>query len=195
MAESNIVEAALRLSVGSSLEDLSMRALAGELGVPVMTLYNYVPSKSALQALVVDHVLRPVGVPSTDEGPWDERMRKLERDARHAVARYPGLSLSRHAVGSSEAARLTEGVLTILADGGFSGHESALAFAALYAVTLGQIEIDAIAAAAGGRVEASLETATLPSQLSREELFEFGLDAVIEGLKVMLAKKPARRRR
>jgi AcrR family transcriptional regulator len=189
------VEAALKLSGESPLDDLSMRALAGELGVPVMTLYNYLPSKGALQVLVVDHVLRPVRVPTADEGAWDERMRQLERDARRAVTTYPGLSLSRHAIGSTEAARLTEGVLSILADGGFSDAEAALAFAALYAITLGQIEIEAIAAAGGGHVEASLETATLSTPLSREELFDFGLDAVIEGLKATLAKKPPRRRR
>ena len=172
-----------------------MRALAGELGVPVMTLYNYVPSKDALQVLVVDHVLRPVCVPSAEAGPWDERMRQLERDARRAMTSHPGLSLSRHAIGSREAARLTEGVLSILADGGFSRHEAAFAFAALYAVIIGQLEIDAIAALAGGRVEASLETATLPAHVSREDLFDFGLDAVLEGLKATLLKKRPRRRR
>jgi len=31
--------------------------------------------------------------------------------------------------------------------------------------------------------------------LSREELFDFGLDVVIEGLKAMVAKKRPRRRR
>jgi hypothetical protein len=61
--------------------------------------------------------------------------------------------------------------------------------------TLGQLEIDAIAVTSGVAVEASFEPATGPAQLSREELFDFGLDAVIEGLKAMLAKEPSRRRR
>ena len=193
MTEPQIVEAALELSGGAWLDDISMRALAGQLGVPVMTLYNYVPSKDALHGLVLDHVLRPVRVPSPDVGPWDERIRQLERDARSAMVKFPGLSLIRHGLKSSEAARLADGVLSILADGGFSQDEAALAIGALYAVILGQLEIEAIAAVTGGPVEASFEAATL--NLSRDQLFDFGLDAVIEGMKATLAKKRARRRR
>ena len=172
-----------------------MREIAGQLGVPVMTLYNYVASKDALHVLVLDHVLRPVPVPSPDAGPWDERIRQLERDARRAMAKHPGLSLMRHGLESSEAARLTDGVTSILAEGGFSPADTARAVAALYAVTLGQLEIDAIAVVSGGAVEASFETATGPAHFSRDELFDFGLDVVIEGLKAVLATKPSRPRR
>ena len=54
---------------------------------------------------------------------------------------------------------------------------------------------DAIAVTSGGAVEASFEPATSAARLSREELFDFGLDVVIEGLKTMVAKKRPRRRR
>jgi AcrR family transcriptional regulator len=118
------VEAALELSSRASLEDISMRDLASQLGVPVMTLYNYVASKGALHVLVLDHVLQPVRVPGPDAGPWDERIRQLERDARRAMAKHPGLSLMRHGLESAEAARLTNGVLSILAEGGFSADDA-----------------------------------------------------------------------
>ena len=172
-----------------------MREIAGQLRVPVMTLYNYVASKDALHVLVLDHVLRPVPVPSPDAGPWDERIRQLERDARRAMARHPGLSLMRHGLESSEAARLTDGVLSILADGGFTPDDAARAFAALFAVTLGQIELDAMAVTSGAAIEASFEPGTRAADLSRDELFDFGLDVVIEGLKATLAMKRPRRRR
>jgi AcrR family transcriptional regulator len=183
------------LSGRVSLEDISMRELAAQLGVPVMTLYNYVASKDALHVLVLDHVLRPVAIPSPDTGPWDERIRRLERDARRAIAKHPGLSLMRHGLESTEAARLTDGVASILTDGGFSPDDAARAIAALFALTLGQLEIDAIAVTSGVAVEASFETATGPAQLSRDELFDFGLDVVIEGLKATLARKARRPRR
>ena len=40
-----------------------MRTLAQELGVPVMTIYNYVANKDALYELVLNHVLRSIRVP------------------------------------------------------------------------------------------------------------------------------------
>ncbi len=64
-----IVEAALKLTDESNLGDVSMRSLAHELGVPVMTIYNYVASKEALNELIVDHALRLVEVPVGAENP------------------------------------------------------------------------------------------------------------------------------
>ena len=58
-----IVEAALEADRRMGSTKISMRSLANELGVPVMTIYNYVASKEALNELVVDHALRPVSVP------------------------------------------------------------------------------------------------------------------------------------
>ena len=83
-----------------------MRSLASELGVPVMTIYNYIVSKEVLNELVVDHVLRSVEVPPPDAGAWDVRMRELQRYARIAMRRHPGLSFSRHGSSSREARRL-----------------------------------------------------------------------------------------
>lgn len=120
-----------------------MRALAKELGVPVMTVYNYVPSKDALHELVVNHILRAVRVPSPDQGSWEERMRQLQMDARRAMSRYPGVSLSRAGGQAVEAVRLAEGVMSILRSGGFDPDDAALIFATLYTFVLGQIEVDA----------------------------------------------------
>src|ERR1700747_3464668 len=77
LSRDQIVEAALQLTDESSLEDVSMRSLANELGVPVMTIYNYVASKEELAQLVVDHVLRHVEMPPIEAGSWDDRMRLL----------------------------------------------------------------------------------------------------------------------
>lgn len=188
------MEAALKLAGDARLEDVSMRALANELRVPVMTIYNYVPSREALYELVVNHVLRPVQIPLPETGSWDERMRQLQRDARGAMRRNPGVVFSRYGGGASEAVRLADGVLTILSDGGFSPDDAALAFATLYTFMLGQIEADAIADTMGGRAEATLNGVTGSRNLSPEEVFEFGFDAVIEGLKAKLVMTRPRRR-
>ncbi|NSC22368.1 TetR/AcrR family transcriptional regulator [Streptomyces albus subsp. chlorinus] len=54
-----IVAAAVALADREGLAALSMRRLAGELGVGTMSLYRYVPGKDELVALMVDHVETP----------------------------------------------------------------------------------------------------------------------------------------
>jgi AcrR family transcriptional regulator len=192
LTEERIVEAVLELAGDSRIEDVSMRTLAKELRVPVMTVYNYIPSKRALHELVVNHVLRPIRLPPLEQGSWEERMRRLQRDVRRTMRRHPGLSLSRYGSGGVEAARLAEGVLSILGGAGLQPGDAALAFATLYTFMVGQIEVDVIARSRGGRPEATLEEVTRSANRSHDELFEFGLDAVIEGLKAKLLSEASR---
>jgi len=161
-----------------------MRGLAQELGVPVMTIYNYVPNKDALYDLVVSSVLRDVRVPSPEEGTWEERLKQLERDARRAVAEIPGLSLDRG--DSIEGARLADGVMSILASAGFSADEASLAFAILFTFMVGQIDVDVEMAEGAGPVAAAIQGAAQVTRMTPDEIYEFGFDAVIEGLKAKL---------
>ena len=170
-----------------------MRSLANELGVPVMTIYNYVSSKEALNELVVDHALRPVEVPPPEEGSWEERMRRLQRDARGAMRQHPGLSFSRHGGGSREAMRLAEGAMSILHAGGFAPDEASTAFATLFTFMLGQIELDVLSDSMGG--EATFEGVTSAADRSRDELFEIGLDTVIAGINLNVGGRSIQRRR
>ena len=189
LRESEIVSAALSLIRESGLDSLSMRALARDLGVPPMTIYNYVPSKEALRELVVNHILREIRVPGADEGTWEDRLRQLERDARRVLSRHPGVSAQLRDGGIAEGARLAEGVLAILADGGFSSEAAILCFATIYTFMAGQIDLDGMAAAIDGdSPRASLEGVAHFTQFTRDELFEFGFDAIIEGLKLKLLK-------
>ena len=178
----------MALAESKRLEDVSMRALAHELGVPVMTIYNYVPNKDALHELVTNVVLGVVQVPSPDEGTWEERLKKLERDARAALARFPGLSIDQRR-DSAEGARLAAGVLEILADAGYDGTEAALAFATLFTFMIGQIDVDFEAVATGGPAAEAVRSASDATTLTRDEIFEFGFDAVLEGLKLQLERR------
>ena len=188
-----IVEAALKLTDESSLDDVSMRSLANELGVPVMTIYNYVASKEALNELVVDHALRPVEVPPPEAGSWEERMRQLQRGARRAMHQHPGLSFSRHGSSSREAMRLAEGAMSILHAGGFAPDEASTAFATLFTFMLGQIELDVLSDSMGG--EATFEGVTSAADRSRDELFEIGLDTVIAGINLNVGGRSIQGRR
>lgn len=164
-----------------------MRSLANELGVPVMTIYNYVSGKEVLNELVVDHALRPVEVPPPEAGSWEERMRQRQRGARRAMRQHPGLSFSRHGSSSREAMRLAEGAMSILQAGGFGPGEASTAFATLFTFMLGQIELDVLSDSMGG--EATFEGVTSAADLSRDELFEIGLDTVIAGINLNMGSR------
>ena len=197
LTEEQIVAAAVELARSVPLEHVSMRALAQALGVPVMTIYNYVAGKDALYELVLNHVLRPVRVPGPDEGTWQERLKQLERDVRNALAEFPGLSFDRRE--SVEGTRLAEGVMSILASAGLTRTDASLAFAALFTFMVGQINVDVDVAESGGPAAAAIEATAQATQLSRDEIFEFGFDALIEGLEAKLTPRSAatakRRRR
>jgi len=161
-----------------------MRALARELGVPAMTIYHYAPSREYLHALVVDDILTEIRVPAAADGNWEERLRTLLFDARRVFAEHPGVSAHFGDGGSGQGARLAEGVLTILADGGFSPQGAVVCFATIFTFMTGQIDLDAMSHFVAQSVQvATLDTVTQHSQFSREQLFELGYHAVMEGLK------------
>jgi hypothetical protein len=89
--------------------------------------------------------------------------------------------------------RLAEGAMTILRDGGFGPKAATKAFATLFTFMLGQIELDVLADSADGKGEATFNGMTAGAHLSRDEFFEFGLDAVIAGItsKTKTSKSPS----
>ncbi|MGP0030839.1 MAG: TetR/AcrR family transcriptional regulator [Acidimicrobiales bacterium] len=189
--EDEIVDAALRLTRQVGLDNLSMRALARELGTPPMTVYDYVRNKAGLVDLLVNHLLRDVRIPGPEEGTWDRRLRLLLRHARHVFTEHPGVSSRLGDRGAAEGRRLADGVLGILRDGGFDPPLAALAFATLYTYVTGQIAVSTGRdESAHGPPASTLEGVSRLRALPDDEIFDFGLDAVIDGLKVRLHLSP-----
>jgi AcrR family transcriptional regulator len=182
LSEGQIAEAAIALSNRVGFDSLTMRGLATELGVPVMTIYNYVPNKNALFDLISDHLLRPISIPPPEVGSWEARMRDLQRATRAAVGRHIGLRFGSGVGQSAEAARLAEGAMAILTESGFDPEQADLAFATLFTFMLGQIELDAI------MNSADAEEDTIAPSVQRDEIFEFAFDVMLEGLARRLQK-------
>jgi TetR/AcrR family transcriptional regulator, tetracycline repressor protein len=188
LTDQDVVDAALELTAEIGFDNLSMRALARSLGVPTMTIYNYVPGKEALLELVLSHILHEITIPASDAGPWDQRLRKLLRDARRVLGNHPGVSTKLGDSGTKEGAQLAGAVLEILRDAGFGMEAAAMCFATLYTFMTGQIDLDFVADPEFEQTRATLSEVTNSVHRSRDELFEFGFDVVIDGLK---AKLPA----
>jgi AcrR family transcriptional regulator len=186
LTEEQIVAAALELSAVTPLDQVSMRAVAAHLGVPVMTIYNYVPNKAALHELVQDQILAGVDVPAAGAGAWEERLRTLMRNARAAVSDYAVAGFSAGIAGSAEGTRLADAVRDILEEAGFAPRDLALAFTTLFTFMLGQIEVDALARTAATERTVSLPMPTGSRPPARDGAFDFAFDVLLAGLKTKL---------
>jgi AcrR family transcriptional regulator len=97
-----IVAAAVALADADGLPAVSMRRVAGKLGVPTMTLYSHVPGKGELVDLMLDAALGelyPDGQAPT-AGNWRARVEAVARANRQFLLRHPwALSIRRPAPG------------------------------------------------------------------------------------------------
>ena len=80
----DVVEAAIALADRDGLEAVSMRAVAGTLGVATMSVYTYVPGKAELVDLMVDAVHAHMSRPPWGQRSWQERVRAVA-DSNYAV--------------------------------------------------------------------------------------------------------------
>jgi AcrR family transcriptional regulator len=120
-----IVEAAIRVADAEGLGALSMRRVAGELGVGTMSLYTYVPGKAELLDVMLDTVLGEVALPDGAAGDWRARLEAYARELWAHYHRHPwafGVSGARSLLGPNETA-LYEASLAAVADIGLSGRE------------------------------------------------------------------------
>ena len=82
-----IVAAAIALADAAGLEALSMRRLADELAVPVMTLYTYVPGKAELLDVMLDTVAAETPRPKVTG--WRPALEAVARENWALYHRHP----------------------------------------------------------------------------------------------------------
>jgi AcrR family transcriptional regulator len=87
-----IAAVAVRIADAEDLEAVTMRRLAGELGMAVMSLYNYVPAKEHLAQLMSDHVAAEYGYPGAPVADPRAAIADLARQARDVARRHPWLA-------------------------------------------------------------------------------------------------------
>lgn len=116
-----IVSKALRLADEEGFEALSMRKLAGSLGVTAMSLYNHVSGKDDLLDLMLNRVVAEIESPMVG-GDWAEMMRRRSHSMRQALLRHrwaPPLLISKIALGE-EILRDINATLGCLVRAGFT---------------------------------------------------------------------------
>lgn len=208
LTRERVLEVAIALADDHGIDALSMRKLAGGLGVEAMSLYHHVANKDDLLDGMVDRAVGEFALPSTD-GDWRTEMHRRAVSVREVLRRHPwatGLLESRSNPGDATITH-HDAVLGCLRNAGFSlelaGHAFALIDAYLYGFALQdrnlpfdtEEELNALASALLERFPAQryphfAEYATgrvLRPGYDFGDEFAFGLDLILDGLERALA--------
>lgn len=203
LSRPRIVRAAMCLVDEKGLPALTMRALATELEVSPMALYNHVRDKDELVDLMIDLMLGEVDT-SVTEGDWLARLRAVVRSYHQALAAHHQLARAYgNRVGIGPHGLLViERALELLLEGGFSPPEASDAFCTLFNYTVG---FELMGNIAPQRESATREKAEyyppLPSEqipaitavgpyldgVRRPGRFDYGLDLLLAGLQAKRA--------
>ncbi|MDF8263938.1 TetR/AcrR family transcriptional regulator [Luteipulveratus flavus] len=81
--------AAVALADRSGLDAVSMKAVAGELGLTTMSLYRYVDSKDELSAVMLDLAFGEPDLAAVTTGPWRTRLEAWARGLVASCRRHP----------------------------------------------------------------------------------------------------------
>jgi AcrR family transcriptional regulator len=203
LSRERVARAALAYLDSHGLDGLSMRRLAGELGVGTMTLYHYFPSKRELLDAVVEIAFADEKLPPL-EGSWRDRLRSLSRAGRAALSRHPSLVAirARQPILQADALRFSELGLGILEEAGFEREEAVKAFRLLFTYTLGFAILSPETAEKEARGSARAALAALPPEyyprlseavdeaaeaMAGDAVFDYGLERILDGLEARRA--------
>jgi AcrR family transcriptional regulator len=186
----DVVNSATTLAARVGLEGLTMGQVANELGVTTTALYHYVPSKQALIDLAVDAALDRVQVPPPEAGAWHERLRIFEGAVRDGLRRIPGsgLQLMAHSEVRPAEQRLIDIGVEMFAETGANELQVRLAFTTLLAYMIGQLWLDDLGGANRPSELKTLQEATGSVAFTSNDLFAYGIETVLAGLRARLDK-------
>jgi AcrR family transcriptional regulator len=133
------VAQALTIIAEDGAQALTMRTLAGRLGVVPGALYRHVRNKEQLHDLILDGVLAEVDCDVDPTQPWTQQLKLLAYRLRAVLEDHPGVAgllKTRDPLGPHSLA-LAEAFLAPLQAAGFGDHPAGLAFFLLVDYTTG----------------------------------------------------------
>jgi AcrR family transcriptional regulator len=198
---------ALRLIEEDGLDELSTRKLGRALGVEAMAIYWYYPSKEALLDAVVDLLISKMDPRAMEvQGEWIEALRRLAHAYRTLAHEYPKAFplLATRRFATAETYGFLEKLFAAARDQGLDDRTTARWFRLVSSYCSG-VALDELA----GRKEA--ERGDAPEELKNQfprlvsvsgwlapnhydEVFEFGLEVLLDGLGVEVDKRAAKRK-
>lgn len=206
LSRERIIGAALELIDEHGIADLTMRRLGARLGVEAMSLYKHVPSKDAVVEGVRELLLEELAELRRNQhhsDSWVEALRGVARAFRDVCRAHPR-ALPLFAADADRAYAASWGayepVLTTMVEAGVPADEaiSALRIVVRHVLADGMLNVVTVTRTAPmnePEIERLRAERPLVGELVRafhrgpvEDLFEAGLDALIEGLRLRFAR-------
>jgi AcrR family transcriptional regulator len=141
-----IVDAAMALTRRDGLTGLTMRRLAGTLGVTSMAPYAHFASKDRLVDAVTDQVFAQIKVPEHDALlPWTEQLRRFAWAVHDVLVEYPGVADQIYSFQRfpPNAVPLIDFAVGVLREAGFDDDRAAAAFDVLASVVITRTHFEA----------------------------------------------------
>jgi len=145
LSRAAIVAAALDLVEREGFEALTMRGVAGALGMGAMSLYRHFRDRDELVAALLDELLGTIPVTVDDGDDWQTQLRRLAR-AHHAMLRRVPSAIPAFLatpMTGPNAARFGEVVLGVLHRAGFTDEAAVGSFFTLLALNYGYASFEA----------------------------------------------------
>jgi AcrR family transcriptional regulator len=177
----DVAAAALRVTARSSLDQLTVRAVATELGVTAPAVHYYVNGRDDLVRRVVETVAAQVDVTVDPRTSWSDQYVALVLSMDRTFLRYPGVGVRALTASDPSAAadRLTGTAMGILGQAGFAEDEAVQIFSATYLLFSGWLLIRG--QAEHGEVHPALQVAGLDQPSSAPEVLEATLRRLLAG--------------
>ncbi|MFC3998321.1 TetR/AcrR family transcriptional regulator [Nocardiopsis sediminis] len=212
-----IVEAAIEIADSEGLAALSMRRVASRLGVGAATLYTYVPGKTELYALMIDAMVGSGPLPHTLPGGWRERFEAWAREDWTGFREHPWLLriVSDRPVPGPNTLAWFDSAIRALDGTGLTGPEKATVVEVVdgYVRGLARTSLDTAEAERRSGVSETAWTSLANAFMARhvdfsayphlveataesgmpgpEEVFEFGLQRLLDGVEEIIRDRAA----
>jgi AcrR family transcriptional regulator len=220
LTREQIVKAAIDLLDTEGLEGLNMRALGKRLGSAASAVYWHVGSKDNLIALAGDQAWNEIALPDLTAVDWRTAATQMATDLHAMLTRHPWLvqAFGSYVVFGPGKARHDDHTLAIYEAAGFTGARAGQAMAAVFTFVLGNALGPAAVASLTRklsrdgrnaeellrdhmakareiatqfpRLRVRLDTAAADYGAAPDNTFEFGLQAILDGLQAQRIARP-----
>lgn len=195
LSRERVVEAALTVIDESGVQGCSMRAVASELGVEAMSLYHHVPGgKAEMMDGVVALVQTEFISPLEPTGEWRHDMATFARGYRATLKEHPNvvpMIAARPSVAYRSSTAMVGPMFDAMEDAGFSREDALRAVRVVSRWTIGFTMGEASAIDDSASVEEFDEPLLVEvfTDIARgeDDVFEFGLEALLDGLEARLS--------